>query len=398
MKNLRQIFGISLVIAAIIIAAGVAYVNSNRRNNPTVFSSNKQLEALWRTYKLEYLEPGTSRTLDKQRGNITTSEGQSYTLLRAVWQDDRPTFDNTLKWTNENLDRPEDELFAARFGQLPDGSYGTLVSEGGQNTASGADTDIAMALIFAARRWQDEKYLEQARRIVDDIWEEEVAVVNGKPVLVANQLEKGKDRMIVNPSYFSPAAYRMFARIDKEHDWNALVDSSYEVLDRVSGESSLAGSPSQGLPPDWILIDRQTGALSAPPGNLTTNYSDHAMRVPFRLALDHRWYKEPRAREVLSSYGFLADRFKESGRLAAGYAQDGRVVADYEAPAMYGASAGYFAVIASPEVYETYHRNKLGSLYDPNTQSWDSTLSYYDDNWAWFGLALHDNALIDLSQ
>lgn len=398
MKNLRQIFGISLVIAAIIIAAGVAYVNSNRRNNPTVFSSNKQLEALWRTYKLEYLEPGTSRTLDKQRGNITTSEGQSYTLLRAVWQDDRPTFDNTLKWTNENLDRPEDELFASRFGQLPDGSYGTLVSEGGQNTASGADTDIAMALIFAARRWQDEKYLEQARRIVDDIWEEEVAVVNGKPVLVANQLEKGKDRMIVNPSYFSPAAYRMFARIDKEHDWNALVDSSYEVLDRVSGESSLAGSPSQGLPPDWILIDRQTGALSAPPGNLTTNYSDHAMRVPFRLALDHRWYKEPRAREVLSSYGFLADRFKESGRLAAGYAQDGRVVADYEAPAMYGASAGYFAVIASPEVYETYHRNKLGSLYDPNTQSWDSTLSYYDDNWAWFGLALHDNALIDLSQ
>ncbi len=398
MKNIHKILGITLVVAAVIIAAGVAYVNSQRRQNPAVFSSNKQLEALWRTYKLEYLEESTGRTLDKQRGNITTSEGQSYTLLRAVWQDDQATFDRTLKWTNDNLDRKEDDLFSWKFGQLPDGSYGVLTQEGGQNTASDADTDIAMALIFAARRWQEEKYLSQARAIVNDIWEEEVSTVNGKPILVANQLEKGNEKMIVNPSYISPAAYRMFAKIDKKHDWNGLVDSSYELLDRVSGEKTLAGGASQGLPPDWITVDRRTGDISAPPGNLTTHYSYDAIRTPFRLALDYRWYEEERAKKVLESYRFLGDRYKQDGRLAAGYAQDGSVTENYEAPAMYGASSGYFAVVADPATYESYYLDKLGSLYNPNTQAWDNKLSYYDDNWAWFGIALHDEALIDLSQ
>lgn len=398
MKNLRKTIGLTLVVIALIIAAAVAYVNSTRRQNPAAFSSNKQLEALWRTYKIEYLEKGTGRTLDKQRGNITTSEGQSYTLLRAVWQDDRQTFDKTLKWTNDNLGRKDDELFAWKFGQLPNGKYGVLTAEGGENTASDADTDIAMALIFAARRWQDQAYLDQARKIVDDIWEKEVAIVNGKPYLLANQLEKSNQKMILNPSYLSPAAYRMFAKIDKDHDWNALVDSSYELLDRVSGETTLAGAPSNGLPPDWITIDKRTGELAPPPGNLTTNYSYDAMRVPFRLALDYRWYDEPRAKEVLDTMSFLEARYKESGRLAAGYAQSGRVTEDYEAPAMYGASSGYFAVAADPGVYEDYYRAKLASLYNPDTQSWRRPLAYYDDNWAWFGLALHDNALIDLSQ
>ncbi len=398
MNSFRKRLGIAFVAAAILIVAGVAYVNSSQRQSPSVFSSNKQLEALWRNYKLEYLEPVTGRTLDKQRNNLTTSEGESYTMLRAVWQDDQETFDQSLKWTNDNL-RRKDELFSWQFGQLPNGQYGILKEQGGENTASDADTDIAMALIFAARRFQEEKYLDQAKKVVNGIWEEEVVLVQGKPVLVANNLEKGNQKMIVNPSYFSPAAYRMFEQIDPKHDWEGLVDNSYAILDRVSGEKTLVGNPSVGLPPDWILLDRQTGEISAPTaGNLTTNYSFDAIRTPFRLALDYRWYGEKRAQEILESYSFLGQRFKDNGRLAASYAQDGKVLADYESPAVYGASSGYFAVVAPMDEYEAYYRTKLASLYDPNKQAYRNTLSYYDDNWTWFGIALHENALVDLSR
>src|SRR3989338_2078064 len=52
--------------------------------SPIVFSEQRMLYLLWEGYKEEYLEPETWRTLDKQRNNITTSEGQSYTMLRSV--------------------------------------------------------------------------------------------------------------------------------------------------------------------------------------------------------------------------------------------------------------------------------------------------------------------------
>jgi len=64
------------------------------RNN-YIFSNQAMLEALWENYKEEYIEDSSFRTLDKQRDNITTSEGQSYAMLRAVWQDDKQTFDKS---------------------------------------------------------------------------------------------------------------------------------------------------------------------------------------------------------------------------------------------------------------------------------------------------------------
>ena len=63
--------------------------------NNYIFSNQAMLEALWENYKEEYIEDSSFRTLDKQRDNITTSEGQSYAMLRAVWQDDKQTFDKS---------------------------------------------------------------------------------------------------------------------------------------------------------------------------------------------------------------------------------------------------------------------------------------------------------------
>ena len=67
------------------------------------------------TDQAEFVEQGTGRTLDPSQGGITTSEGQSYTMMRAVWSDDRATFDSSWQWTKDNLQRP-DRLLSWRFG------------------------------------------------------------------------------------------------------------------------------------------------------------------------------------------------------------------------------------------------------------------------------------------
>jgi endo-1,4-beta-D-glucanase Y len=97
------------------------------------------------------------------------------------------------------------------------------------NTASDAIRYSSRAY-FAEKRWNQDDYKEQAQEILTEIWEKEVVIVNGKPYLVAGNWAAGEERPTLNPSYFSFAAYPIFAEVDPAHPWLFLKDTSYEVL------------------------------------------------------------------------------------------------------------------------------------------------------------------------
>lgn len=397
MKTTTARFAVYAAIAVILILIGAGIYRNVRRTTPLIFSPHDMLTSIWGKYKIQYLEPDTFRTLDKQRGNITTSEGQSYTMLRAVWLDDHETFDASWKWTQDNLQLPRNHLFSWLFGPRPDGTYGILTNQNGQNTASDADTDIALALAFAYARWRDPAYLQSAHDIIVDIWNEEVIIIRGKPYLAADNVEKNyPDNIVVNPSYFAPYAYRIFAEIDRDHDWKSLVSTSYDILEK-SMAAKLNASSTAGLPPDWISLGRSDASIhpSKQSSGLDTNYSFDALRVPWRLALDWYWYREPRARTLLSSMSFLGQEWKNNRVLHDIYGHDGRVVDATEAPSMYGGSLAVFLALDGTDAKDIYE-NKLVALYNPDIQSWSKTLGYYDDNWAWFGMALYNNELPNL--
>jgi endo-1,4-beta-D-glucanase Y len=396
MTTLQKI-GIGLIFLAILLFAVVKVDNNPRLKVPLVFSQKELLSTLWQNYKIEYIESPSNRTLDKQQNNITTSEGESYTLLRAVWMDDQATFDSSYKWTVNILQhKSNDHLFSWRFGQIANNQYGVLTAQGGQNAATDADTDIAMALLFAHEKWNNQYYFDQAKLVIADIWKNEVVIVQGKPVITANDVEHNSpNRLIVNPSYFAPYAYRMFALVDPTHDWKGAIDNAYTILAQ-SASLKLDKNQSAGLVPDWIAIDRTTGAISAVGnGTLTTNYSYDALRTPWRLALDWQWYQEPRAKSLLDSLGFFKTQWHANNALSTVYGHDGSLNQISESPAMYGGSIGYFTVSDSADAANVY-KQKLQILYNPDTNAWKKTLSYYDDNWAWFGIALYNNLLPNL--
>jgi len=390
-----------LAIVLIVVAAGATtyavIASSKKVDQNIIFASHTLLAGTWNDYKTEYWEKDTGRTLDKQQDDITTSEGQSYTMMRAVWMSDKPTFDKAWAWTQEQLQR-EDKLFSWRWGKLGDGTYGVLTNVNGQNAASDADSDIALALLMAASRWQDEKYLVQAKEVIVSMWDNEIVTAGGKQYLASNNLEKQSSSPIVmNPSYLAPYAYREFAKVDKEHNWNAIVDSSYDLLDR-SADANLDKSKTAGLIPDWVLMDRKTGELSAPTvTSLTTNYGYDAMRAPWRIALDYKWNNEPRAKATLEKMSFLADEWKRTGTLKSIYAHDGSVVSNDEVAESYGTALSYFDVV-EPELAKEVYDQKIKTLYDQNTNSWDQPITYYAANWVWFGIALHEDQLPNLAK
>lgn len=390
-------FAIALALIAAAFTGVRAYMNNPNRDTPIVYSKNAMLLELWNDYKTSNIEPNTYRTLDKQQNNITTSEGQSYTMLRAVWSDDRTTFDKSWQWTKDNLQR-DDKLMSWKFGQKPDGNYGIQETVGGQNTASDGDSDIALALLMAYSRWNESAYLYDAKPIITAMWQKEVVTINGKPVLASNDLERNDpNKIVVNPSYFAPYAYKEFAKVDKSHDWNGLATNSYDLLQQLSS-NKLDKSYAVGLPPDWIAINRKTGAFEpAQPSSLTTNYGYDAMRIPWRMALDYQWNKDERAKQVLQKMSFLDDQWTKEHKLHTTYSHDGMPVGNYESPAAYGTAIGYFKVIM-PDTAQQVFSEKLQPLYDPNEQRWKTEQQYYDDNWAWFGMALMQNALPNLTK
>lgn len=388
---------IVLLLSCIGGGAYVAYEHSSQRNIPLIFSNNQTLLEMWASYKKTFIEQGSNRTVDRSQNNVSTSEGESYTMLRAVWMDDKPTFDQSWVWTQDNLQRP-DSLFAWSYGPLPNGHYGVQTSIGGNNTASDGDTDIALALLMAYIRWNNPQYLAEAKPIIQSIWKEEVVNVAGQPVMTADDLERNSQTtVVVNPSYFMPYAYRAFAKVDPKDNWNGLLNNSYSLLATLSS-SPLSSSKSAGLFPDWVFINRTTGAITAPPASsgLTTNYGYNAIRIPWQLALDYQWYHDPRDKSLLEKLSFLETQWNQNQKLDAVYAHDGSVVGNYESTAMYGAAMGYFVVV-QPQTGKQVYKEKIQTLYNPDKQIEITSLSYYDANWGWFGMALAQDALTNLT-
>lgn len=393
----QRAWGILLLVAAFGILGFIAYKNSMRRQVPIVFSPRNELQAIWEEYKKEYIEQGTYRVMDKQKDNITTSEGESYAMLRSVWLDDKDTFDKTWKWTKDNLQRDDNKLFAWLFGKRTDGTYGILTEQGGQNTATDGDVDIALSLIFASGRWNQADYLGDARVIIDSIWENEVVTINGKPYLVANNLEKDAPKtMVINPSYLAPYAYRIFAQIDTKHNWMGVVDTSYEVLN-ASLTSPLDTSTSANISPDWAFIDKQTGKILPPQGNnLTTNTSFDALRVPWRVYLDYKWFNESRALTLLKKMTFFTSEWKDKALLYTSYEHDGTPAIKNQTAAFYAGTLPYFMAV-DPQNAKSIYEDKLQILFNPDSNTWKVKLGYYDDNWAWFGIALYNDMLPNLA-
>ena len=281
------------------------------------------LTASWQSYCRHFIK-SDGQVIIPEEGGGTISEAQAYALLRAVWANDAPVFARVYAWTYKNLSRVHthgDSLLAWRWGRLPGGSWGVLDA----NSATDGDLDYALALVLAHRLgWRAPPglpdYREEARRVQADILDKEVvALPAGELLLTPGNWHELKPPYLVNPSYFSPAAYRLFASTSGATEpqggaegkgaapspplqpevevtnnrarWSRLHQSTYKLLGQLS--QGLGGQTGVGLFPDWCRVDA-AGRLAPAPGK-DTRFGWEAVRLPYRVALDGLWFGDPQA-------------------------------------------------------------------------------------------------------
>jgi endo-1,4-beta-D-glucanase Y len=400
------------------------------------------LTSSWQSYCRHFIQPD-GRVMVPEEGGGTISEAQAYALLRAVWVGDQRIFNRVYSWTYNHLSRARahgDSLLAWRWGRRPDGSWGVL----DPNSATDGDLDYALALLLADRKgWRAPPPLpdfrEEARRVQSAILAREVvALPDGELLLTPGNWHELKPPYLVNPSYFSPAAYRLFAQFthpaaqgtvvnakgsaplspsplrgegrgvgdkpvsrlplipshpgrgDKPPDaaWGALHQACYKLLGQLN--QGLGEQPGVGLFPDWCQIDA-ADRLAPAPGK-DSRFGWEAVRIPFRVALDGLWFGEPRAARLLKEkfLPFFKDTFKAQGRLVAVYNFDGAPAVDFESPVLYaGVLAG--ALAAGDRDFARAMALKVLSFYREGGPRayFEAPDNYYANNWAWLGLALY---------
>jgi endo-1,4-beta-D-glucanase Y len=251
------------------------------------------LDKTWQGLKTRNIDAYSTGLVHRPKSETpgdAVSEGVGYGMLLALYANDQVYFD---------------KIWAAgkRYmgATCPDWRVNQNGTRTGYGPASDADEDIGLALIFADKlvkkgKWnstsESTNYYSNAQAVIKCLFENQV--------YDWKLLRPGKDwgAPPVNPGYFAPAWYRIFAEFDndKSHTWMAIVEESYRVL-RANPVYDL------GMVPDWTGNNGEfypDGPGYNPYFNGTAFFKD-AIRILWRIANDYLWFEEPRAKEFLDN-------------------------------------------------------------------------------------------------
>lgn len=368
----RSLNGFAVLMAVLtVMAAVVLCVPSQAASQPPLNPIGRldTLHTLWNAYKYRYIVEGRVESPDED--GITTSEGQSYGLLRAVWSNDPAAFRQIWDWTLQNLRREDDRLFAWK--------YKSKVLD--WNSASDADVDIALALLLASRRWGDAAYHREALLLLRDIWEREVVGAGETYFLTAGNWATGERYPTLHVAYFAPYAYRMFAEADPDRPWALLAEGAYRVWRWIYLEKDLP------LPPEIVYLDRKDGTLHLkhPRTGATHAFGYDAYPLFWRAALDAQWFDPGHADLRQAMLAFFREEWKRRGKFLDRYALSGKPGSRFEGLPLY-ATVHALARVEDPALAQALDREKLAPLWTKALR--DRETPYYLHNWLWFDRAL----------
>lgn len=358
------------------------FVNKNKAEKfPPCPTKEPTLVNSWKYYKKVFIS-NDGRVIDHQRGSVSTSEGQAYAMRRALLMRDKETFDKVYNWTKYNLQHKNDHLFAWLWGpkqSSPEAEvkYGIIYENGAPDGGEG----IATSLVLASKVWGQSSYMEDAKQIINDIWKKETIKIKGERMIVAGVDQTKKQNIEINPSYFNIYSFRVFSKVDKDHDWQKLVDSSYRLTNYC-----IDNIPS-GLPPDIFYINKITGKITFVPNK--SDFSYDAIRIFYRFYIDYQLTKDPRATKLLSRAKLFINNWKNDESFYTNYKQNGEPK-DYNEPV--GSIALLLPVIKmyDKKTAKDIYLKKIKNQYNSKGYCADP-MDYYAQNLVWFGNWLYLN-------
>ncbi|HWA74940.1 MAG TPA: glycosyl hydrolase family 8 [Polyangiaceae bacterium] len=330
-------------------------------NLTSVAGASTLAQSAYQSWRNAFVTPSGGALRVRRPGNSddTVSEGIAYGMLAALYMVDRATFDGLWSYAKSQFN-------ANKLMSWHIASNGTKMDMG---SAADADEDMAWALIGAAAQWGSAAYLSDAKSVIDAMYTTSIAA--------DGRLKPGDswgNTMDTFPDYFSPAYYRVFAKVSGNPNWGlSIIDRNYEILKNSSG--------TYGLVPD-----KTTGSYQPPAG--FQDYKYDACRTPWRIAMDYCFNGEPRALEYLQKIAPFFDKIG-AGNIVDGYRVDGTAIGNVRNMAFIG-PAGVAGMVAHPSL--------LDGAFNFGTMNGGGDQAYYPQSLRVITLLMMSGNFIDLGK
>ena len=293
--------------------------------------------AAWKkTYLAAACDPGQFYIRDDDGGSgaakqtACVSEGQGYGMIVTAFMaghDPRAQefFDGLFRYYRAHPSRINPRLMA--WNQITGCKNNP---DGGDDSATDGDLDIAFSLLLADAQWGSRgeiNYRDEALAIIVAIKKDEVNH-DAWSLKLGDWSSRDEKRYFgTRPSDFMLDHLRSFRDATHDDDWSRVIETCF----RVVGEIQKSHSPDTGLIPDFVTGLDKTPVPAKPhflEGAHDGSCFYNSCRVPFRLGVDFLMTGEPRAKIACAKIGAWLKTATggDPEKIRAGYKLDGKII------------------------------------------------------------------------
>lgn len=180
-------------------------------------------------------------------GFATTSEGIGWGMLIYVYMhnDENSTqkqFD--ALWNYYKRYKNANGLLPSKIDGFKLGTEAIL----DPNSLTSANSDAATALLMAYKQWGEERYLDEAKQLINNIWNYQIDHSTKTPLA----LDVAGFNELISPSSFTTANFQLFQFVAEQFpekftdlDWTEVINRSYDIIESTANNET-------GLTPEWV--------------------------------------------------------------------------------------------------------------------------------------------------
>ncbi|CAO3567748.1 unnamed protein product [Mortierella alpina] len=306
----------------------------------------------------------------KEEGAVTCSEAIGYGMLISVLMRNQKDFDGLNRW----FLKFKNKRGLVEWQQVKYHSSYRTNPEGGDDSATDGDIDVATALLYAGHVWGKsadgkQDYRQLGIDLCKAIWEHDFNHKTYMPLLGDWSENDKKYLLVTRPSDFILTAFATFKAEDTERSeqWGKVLDAIISTMQR-----QLKKYPN-GLISDFMKGDSK-GKFSPVTKEVLEseddkNYNWNSCRVPWRIAAYYLLTQDERVKPIMVAQAKFFTSMKE---IKAGYKLNGKPISDRD----YGDKA-YTAPVAL--ALWALKDKRLGKIMK-QLKELESDKSYYGDS------------------
>ncbi|MCQ2108494.1 MAG: glycosyl hydrolase family 8 [Fibrobacter sp.] len=329
----------------------------------------EKMDQLWNHYfkgdnnSKVYYENGNEAYIKDINNNDVRSEGMSYGMMIAVQTGHKEEFDKLWNWAKNHMWHKSgdwDGYFAWKRGDNGQG--------GDDNCAPDGELYFMMSLLFAANRWDNSQYMEDAQYILDKMWSNyNHKLFNQGNYIVTFQPTQGNTDFS-DPSYDLPAYLDLFAR------WSTKQQDNWAKATKATRDHLYKSSNSQsGLFTDYNNFDGTPHGVSF--NGDADKYMYDAMRCAMNFGMDYYLFGADASRQEEMAKRII-NFFEKDGYKHARFNWDGSNPRESYTLGETGANAVATYALMNDPSYEAAIKKNLKMAWDASLMT--GQYRYYD--------------------